>query len=159
MSRIQPFLLLILCIATAACTRGRWSTSYDSETLPNGKLYTLAFASPADSGLVATAVIEADSTVQCGGRENRNYFPPRRVFDLKVWCEGSPDTLAYQYDGEAETVRYDEQEFDLSASPLLVAVMRPSGSTLYHLPQEDLVLSPETKQELKERFPQAFRQD
>src|SRR6056297_3399868 len=116
--------LLVILVLCTACTSGPWKSLDDSEFIPNGRLYTLSYSSSSDSGLVATAVIEADSTVKCGSRSNENYFPPRTEFNLQIWCEGSSDTLAYTYNGKNKKVYFRDQEFDVSNSVLLVAIMR-----------------------------------
>ncbi|MFV1883602.1 MAG: hypothetical protein ACMZ7B_03860 [Balneola sp.] len=129
------------------------------ESIPHGALLSLKFKTASDSNFVATAIIEEDDQIQCGSRESENYLP-RPLFRLRIWCNGSSDTLNYIYNGYNQKVEYRDTTFDVSQNKLLVAIMRKQNSYLFQFNNDmgDSILFADTKNVLSQKFPAQFKQ-
>ena len=157
---MNPFrsLTFVVLVCLIGCSNSSESHNIE-ESIPNGKLFTLSFKTSSDSGFVSTAIIETDTSIQCGSRRIEDDFPVKLEFDIKIWCVGSSDTLNYQYDGKQKIVNFGKQTFDVSESNLLIATMRNNGSDLYHITQvsANTLIPSETEKVLKEKFSELYQ--
>ncbi len=104
-------ILIILGSGLSGCWQTEWNSGSGGYDLPGGRIVSIHYESPRDSGMVQVAFLSRDS-IQCfKGFKVENYFPTVAKFDITTrWmkCDPEPGSIA-----DSTTVLFDGNESEI----------------------------------------------
>lgn len=161
---MQKYLLILgmmlLSSAVVACWHEEWTKSSQVDDLPHGKLVSIRYHTPTDSGALHLAFVSPDASGCFAGYRVDDRFPPVAQFAVQIdWkrCDsqvGSAiDSIIVRYDGDDHGVSIEDDSFAVPLNGLLLVIVVTPDSTEIHrvignedVPQE---LDSETAAKLK----------